>query len=102
MVWRPRWSQWGAIRRRVRLGWVPLSDSEFVGGFKRCPATAADHGGTIAARERIGDFLCAIGAIERSRARLRRGILRTARHEEENCSISEAVGAQPGCSGYKI
>jgi hypothetical protein len=57
------------VRRIIVSMYSPLANSQIGGRFEWRAAGAADHGGTVAASERIGDFVGAVGAIERFRRR---------------------------------
>src|SRR5215472_6447788 len=52
-------------------GNVPSSNPQICGRFQRCATDAANHGGTIAADERLSHFASAIRTVERFRRSLR-------------------------------
>src|ERR1700722_2355665 len=88
------WMWTMARRYRVSAGRIPLSDSEFVGGFQRRAAAPADDRRTIPAGKRISHFFGTIRAVQRNRCGLGRGILRARRHEEQNCSTRHSAQAR--------
>jgi hypothetical protein len=54
----------GSVNEDVEAG-KPLADAKLVSGLQWHAATAANHGGAISARERIGHFLGALRTVQR-------------------------------------